>query len=219
MERGAEALEGVGVPELTEGAGPEARPGDKDPQAAWGLDAADREKKQVPRVLRPPYPLKLGPECWGGWSGGGGQNPPGPWGCVQATLQGGPPGRRLFPAREAVATPQNPLGSFAGPLYSPQSSRRLAATTARPPPLRWGGGMGPRQWVGREFLLSGDSRARGPQAPPAGRAPLRTVLASRRSGRPQATRCSLGRKLGATPRDQRVKKEGRAGGVEARAAG
>ncbi|XP_043311135.1 collagen alpha-1(I) chain-like [Cervus canadensis] len=64
LERGAEALEGVGVPELTEGAGPEARPGDKDPQAAWGLDAADGEKKQVPRVLRPPNPLKLGPECW-----------------------------------------------------------------------------------------------------------------------------------------------------------
>lgn len=46
--RGTEALEGVGVPELMEGAGPEAGPGDKDPQAAWGLDAADGEKMQVP---------------------------------------------------------------------------------------------------------------------------------------------------------------------------
>lgn len=63
---------------MMEGAGPEAGPGDKDPQAAWGLDAADGEKMQVPplRVLRPPNPLKLGPECWGGWRGG--QNPPGP---------------------------------------------------------------------------------------------------------------------------------------------
>ena len=75
---------------------------------------------------------------WVEWRGG--QNPPGPWGYVQATLQGGPPGRRLLPAREAVATPQNPPGSFAGPFHSPQSSRLLAATTARPPPLRWGGG-------------------------------------------------------------------------------
>ncbi|XP_070316785.1 collagen alpha-1(I) chain-like [Odocoileus virginianus] len=126
LERGAEALEGGGVPEFPAGAGPEARPGDKEPQAAWGLDAADGEKKQ-------------------------------------ATLQGGPPGRRLFPEREAVATPQNPLGSFAGPLYSPQSSRPLAATTARPPPLRWGGGDGPAS-VGREGIPA-QRRQSGPGTP------------------------------------------------------
>ena len=129
-------------------------------------------------------------------------------------------------------TGASPLPRTPGCSYTPKPSRKLRGSpflstvqpAARrdhrtPPPLRWGGGMGPRQWVGREFPLSGDSRARGPHAPPAGRAPLRTVLAARRSGRPQATRCSLGRKLGATPRDQRVKKERRAGGVEARAAG
>ena len=75
LERGAEALEGVGVPELTEGAGPEARPGDKDPQAAWGLDAQTGRKGKYPVSSVPQ--IKLGPECWGG---GGGQNPPGPCG-------------------------------------------------------------------------------------------------------------------------------------------
>nr|CAI9708689.1 unnamed protein product [Rangifer tarandus platyrhynchus] len=97
--------------------------------------------------------IKLGPECWGGWSGREDRTLLGLAGaCRRGDAAGGPPGRRLFPEREAVATPQNPLGSFAGPLYSPQSSRRLAATTARPPPpLRWGGGDGPAS-VGREGI-------------------------------------------------------------------
>ncbi|XP_068823522.1 spidroin-2-like [Capricornis sumatraensis] len=88
LVRGTEALEGVGVPELMEGAGPEAGPGDKDPQAAWGLDAADGEKMQ--------------------------------------------------------------------------SSRRLAATTARPPPLRWGGGRTP---VGGSGANSRSAATVGPGTP------------------------------------------------------
>lgn len=140
-----------------------ARPGDKDPQAAWGLDAADREKKQVSRVLRPPNPLKLGPECWGGWSGGEDRTLLGLGGTCRRRCRGAHRGvASLLPAREAVATPPKPSRKLRGSLSLSTVQPAAGRDHRTPPAAQMGRGTGSRQWVGREFPLSSDSRAGNP---------------------------------------------------------
>lgn len=119
---------------------------------------------------------------------------------------GGPTGASPPRTRGCSYTPKPSQKLRGSPLLStvqPAARRDHRTPTA----AQMGRGTGSRQWVGREFPLSGDS-GREPHAPPAGRAPLRTVLASRRSGRPQATRCSLGREKVGGDTQRRESQEG-----------
>ncbi|XP_065775317.1 spidroin-2-like [Muntiacus reevesi] len=162
LERGAEALEGVGVPELTEGAGPEASLGDKDPQAAWGLDAADGEKSK--------YPVSSVPQIHSSWDlsvgvgGVGGRTEPS-WalGVRAGDAAGGPTGA-------------SPLPRTRGCGYTPKPSRKLRGSPSlstvqpaarhdhrTPPAAQMGRGDGPAS-VGREGIPA-QRRQSGPGTP------------------------------------------------------
>lgn len=159
--RGTEALEGVGVPELMEGAGPEAGPGDKDPQAPWGLDAADGEKMQVPPPPCPPSPesTQAGTRVLG-WVEGR-TEPSWALGARAGDAAGGPTGASPPLTRGCSYTPKPSRKLRGSPLLStvqPAARRDHRTPTA----AQMGRGTGSRQWVGREFPLSGHSRAGNP---------------------------------------------------------
>lgn len=205
LERGAEALEGVGVPELMEGAGP--TPGTKTPRlpGGWMRQTGRKSKYRVSSVpqIHSSWDLSVGV---GGVEGR--TEPSWALGVRAGDAAGGPTG---------ASPPPRTRGCSYTPKTLPEASRvpftlhSPAGCWPRPPhaPRRSDGAGDGLASVGREGIPAQRRQSgREPHAPPAGRAPLRTVPASRRSGRPQATRCSLGREKVGGDTQRRESQEG-----------
>ena len=159
LERGAEALEGVGVPELMEGAGP--APGTKTPRLPGGW------MRQTGRKSK--YPVSSVPQIHSSWDlsvgvGGveGRTEPSWALGVRAGNAAGEPTGASPPPrTRDCSYTPKPSRKLRGSPLLStvqPAASRDHRT----PPAAQMGRGTGSRQWIGREFPLSGDSRAGNP---------------------------------------------------------
>lgn len=145
-------------------------------------------------------------------------NPPGPWGCRTATVEGGPRGRCLLPAHAAEAVPQTLSGASQVPsahptLHGPSKGWRLACRRAgrnerrrcqEIPHIPGSLAPGPTRRV-----QLGTSRTRGGPTLALGR------WGNHRPHRAVGEEKKLGR--GATPQDQKGKSGRRAGGLEGRA--
>lgn len=173
---------------MMEGAGPEAGPGDKTPGSwAWmqqmGSSASTPPSvSSVPRIHS-----SWDPSVMGGWRGG--QSLLGLRGACRRRCRG-PTGASPL-TRGCSYTPKPSRKLRGSPLLS--TVQPVARRDHRTPTAAQMGGRAPVSGSGGNSRSAATVGPGNPTLPPAGRAPLRTVLASRRSGRPQATRCSLGR--------------------------